>query len=171
MKLPNEVLARLADSDLSRIMYVVIHHTDDVDQDQDVTDINREHIGSGMFSAIAYNFVIQGDGAIQVGRPISKMNAANHGLNAVSVSIAFEGDFQPGTPNYNGEVPGEQQLHSAVTIINEWLKPKLPALHYLIGHSDVARIDGTPDDATACPGDLLRVRLPELRVATNLSAR
>jgi hypothetical protein len=172
--IPPALLSKMTDRNLSVLEYIVIHHTASTLMDEDITDIALEEERDQGFLWAGYNFVIHGkaphDGLIQVGRPLTKVPAAQLGLNTPGIAICLEGNFQPGDKLYTGEKPTPSQLASAITIINEWIKPKCPNLKYLIGHRDVARIVRTPSDATACPGDNLYAELHNLRVATNLTA-
>jgi hypothetical protein len=172
--IPQALLDRMTDRDVHDIRFVVIHHTAGTDMDEDIDDIASEEERDQGFVWAGYNFVIHGkaphDGLIQVGRPITKVPAAQLGLNTPGVAISLEGNFHPSDRGYTGEKPTASQLHAVVTIINEWVKPKCPNLRYLIGHRDVARIVNDSNDATACPGDLLYAELHGLRLATKLQA-
>jgi len=168
--IPPAILNEMTDRDPVLVTYAVIHHTACNLQNQDITDIALEEERSQGFVWAGYHFVIHGNGEIQVGRPITKKPAANLGLNEQSVAICLEGNFHPPDPHYAGELPSAAQLASAAHIIDDWVKPKCKNLRYLIGHRDVARIVATPNDATACPGDLLYQKLAALRLTTKLKA-
>jgi hypothetical protein len=173
MQIPQNVLDRLTDRDLSVVTYIVVHHTADSNQYKDIEEIAREEIASQGFVTVGYHAVIQGDGKVQYGRPIGKVPAANLGPgpvnNTASYAIALEGNFHPGSPGYTGERPTWAQLVALVSVVAN-AKRKLPNLRFLIGHRDVARIDGAPEDATACPGDRLYSLLPYIRIVTRLAA-
>jgi len=175
MLLTPELLARLTDRDIAQIEYFVVHHTADPDQVQDIAEIAAEEIASQGFSTVGYHAVIWKTGEVQEGRPIGKVPAANLGLNTLSYAASLEGNFQPGSPGYSGEVPSAEALAALVERI-ELVKSKCPNLKYLIGHRDVAaiavRLEGGSlgDYATACPGDDLYSHLHDLRVATGLGA-
>ncbi len=169
MEFTQEQLNRMTDRDLSVVAYVVIHHTADSSVNKDIAEIAREEIADQNFISVGYHAVIQGSGAVQYGRPITKVPAANLGMNTVSYAIALEGNFQPGSPGYTGEKPTKAQLTALVALI-EGVKPKLLNLRFLIGHNDVSRLTGTPDNATACPGRDLISLLPSVRARTGLHA-
>jgi hypothetical protein len=167
MIIPQATLDQLTDRSLAAVQYLVVHHTADNDQAQDAADIAREEIASMGFATIGYHAVIWKDGKVQFGRPIGKVPAANLGLNTVSYAISLEGNFHPPDAGYRGEVPSDEQIDSLLSLI-ELVKTKLPNLQFLIGHRDVAKIVDDPNDATACPGDLLYAKLHDLRVSTGL---
>lgn len=162
-------LANMTDRSVADIEYFVVHHTAAIDEDEDIVDISQEEMRDQGFIAVGYHAVIHGNGLIQYGRPMTKVPAANLGLNTQSYAVSLEGNFQPGAPGYSGEKPTDAQIKSLVGIILH-VKKTVPTLKYLIGHRDVARIVGVPSDATACPGDNLYSRMHELRVATGLKS-
>jgi hypothetical protein len=157
----------MTDRTLDQIVGWCLHHTAAQNQKEDIEDIATEEERDQGFVWAGYNFVIWKDGTIQVGRPITKVPAAQLGDNTPYVAICIEGNFQPTDAGYTGEVPSPAALAAVIRIVNEWLKPKCPNLRYGIGHRDVSGLVGVPDDATACPGDLLYAHMHDLRVATN----
>ena len=177
MIIPQEVLDNLTDRPLSVVHYIVVHHTADNDMDQDIAEIAAEERATMGFSTVGYHAVIHKDGKVQFGRPIGKVPAANTSVNAPnpakrsmntqSYAISLEGNFHPSDKNYTGEKPTPEQLHALIQLI-EMVKGKLPNAHTLLGHRDIARICNDPEDATACPGDLLYAQLPQIRKATHL---
>lgn len=169
MIIPQNVLDKLTDRDLSVVRYVVIHHTADNNQDKDIVEISHEEQASQGFLCVGYHAVIHKDGKIQFGRPIGKVPAANLGMNTVSYAISLEGNFHPPDANYAGEKPTNEQIQSLENLVH-LVRGKLPNLKYLIGHRDVARIMSNADDATACPGDLLYALLGVIRGATGLQS-
>jgi hypothetical protein len=169
MLIPQADLDAIPNNPISNYKYVAIHHSACNNQHQSAEDIAAEEKGRG-YVTIPYNFVLDGAGKILVGRPISKLPAATAGLNPYAIAICFEGNFQSDDENYGGEKPTDEQVHAAVTIINEWLKPKCHKLHLLIAHRDAAIIEKNPANATACCGNLLVARLPEMRAKTGLGA-
>lgn len=169
MLIPQSQLDQMPNNPPANYKYAAIHHTACNDQHQTAEEIAAQEQQRG-YMTIPYNFVIDGAGKILVGRPISKLPAATAGLNPYTIAICFEGNFQSDDENYGGEKPTAEQIHAAVTIINEWLKPKCPNLHTLIGHRDAAVIERNPNNATACPGNLLQALLGEIRAKTGLGA-
>jgi len=161
-------LKAMTDRPPFQVEYVVIHHTADNDQHQSIEDVAAGEIVSQGFVTVGYHYIVMGDGTVQIGRPLNKKPAANIGLNVQSVAISLEGNFHPSDSGYKGEVPSEAAIKSAITIVNNLLKPQCPNLRRLIGHRDVSRIVARPDYATACPGDILYARLHDIRVATQL---
>lgn len=158
MLLSADQLAAMTDRPTHAIEYIVVHHTAEDPTSTDIAVIAKsEEAGQG-FVTVGYHCVIQGDGKLQEGRPITKVPAANYGLNEQSYAIALEGNFQPGSPGYRGDKPTQAQLDALVARI-KLVKSKVPSAKYLIGHRDVAAIavkivgGTTADYATQCPGD------------------
>lgn len=168
MIIPQEQLDAMPNNPLSNYQYAAIHHTACPSQNQTAQEISVEEQARG-YIAIPYNFVIDGAGRIMVGRPIDKLPAATGGLNPYALAICFEGDFQPGDSAYTGEKPSDEMIHACVWLINNWIKPKCPGIHTIIGHRDAAGIEDDPLNATACPGDLLYARIPEIVSGTGLA--
>ncbi len=169
MLIPQADLDRMPNNPVSNYKYVAIHHSACNNQHQTAEDIATEEKARG-YVTIPYNFVIDGLGRILVGRQISKLPAATAGLNASTIAICFEGNFQSDDENYAGEKPTDEQVHAAETVINEWLKPKCHNLKTLIAHRDAATIEKNPANATACCGNLLIARLSDMRQKTGLGA-
>jgi hypothetical protein len=160
----------MTDRSLSVVTYLVLHHTADPTTNKDILEIAREEQASQGFTTVGYHAVIWADGTTQFGRPIGKVPAANLGLNTVSYAIAWEGNFEPGSPGYIGQKPTDAQITGFIFLAKN-VKTKLPNLKWLIGHRDVARIVADPGDATACPGVDAYTILPRLRAATGLASR
>lgn len=168
MEIPQAVLDRMTDRDAAAVVdTLVVHHTADNDQDQDIADIAREEMADQDFVTVGYHAVIKKDGTIQYGRPIDKVPAAALDYNTRSVDVALEGNFHPSDANYIGEKPSDAQIHALIGYVRNVLH-KCPRLSKLIGHRDVARLANDRSVATACPGDLLYNRLHDVRVATGL---
>jgi hypothetical protein len=165
-EIAQSTLDKMTDRTVEQIVGWCLHHTAAQDQEEDILDIAAEEERDQGFVWAGYNFVIWKTGEIQVGRPITKVPAAQLGDNTPYVAICCEGNFQPNVPGIPTEEPTPEQLASVITIVNQWLKPKCPNLKFGIGHRDVAGLVGVPSDATACPGDNLYAHMHDLRVAT-----
>lgn len=139
----------------------ILHHGDDA-WDTSPLDIDAQHRSQG-WDGIGYHFVIPKDGTIYRGRPLNMVPAAAEGDNYGSVDICLCGDFQPGTPGYDGSPSPEQEQSSKDLLV--WLhQPEQGlSLQRIIGHRDVSVMVGCPNDATACPGDTAYAKLPEIR--------
>lgn len=71
--------------------YIVVHHAaTKADHDATIEDIHRWHLARG-WSACGYNFVIERDGALRVGRPLWAQGAHVAGHNHYSVGICMVG--------------------------------------------------------------------------------
>ena len=146
---------------------LIVHHSDGP-QDQSPLAIDAEHRAENPpFAMIGYNFVIAGDGTVYEGRPVGFVPSAAFGRNSVSIDVCLLGDYQPGTPGYNGQVPTAQL--QALKDLSVAIHRQYPSIVRTIGHRDVASF--YPEDerylyATACPGDTLYAYLPEVRKYT-----
>jgi N-acetylmuramoyl-L-alanine amidase len=133
--------------------YIIVHHSA-TDPRASAEDIKKVHLERGM-DDIGYHYLINPEGIILEGRPISIVGAHARGLNQHSIGICCIGD-------YSFEQPSHAMLSSLKQLVGS-LKLRfaiLPA--HIIGHRDVITIapDATP---TACPGDALYAYLADLR--------
>ncbi len=135
--------------------YLVIHHTAGP-QMQDTQEIWDEHIAIGD-NGIAYHRIIKGDGTTVQGRPDDTVGAHALNVNHISVGIVLEGDFQS---TESQEKPTVEQIAALNSNLNDLLS-KYPYAK-IIGHRDVADITNDPSVATACPGDLLYQKIPDI---------
>jgi len=71
--------------------YIVVHHAATrAAHDATIEDIHRWHLAQG-WSGVGYNFVIERDGALRVGRPLWAQGAHVSGHNHYSVGICVVG--------------------------------------------------------------------------------
>lgn len=71
--------------------YIVVHQSaTKADHDATIEDIHRWHLSRG-WSGCGYNFVIERDGALRVGRPLWAQGAHVYGHNHHSVGICMVG--------------------------------------------------------------------------------
>ncbi len=129
--------------------FIVLHHTGGVPgEDPAVTDLDAAHRGLG-WAGVGYHYLIRKNGAVEAGRPSLAMGAHAEGANARSLGVALCG-------NFCGEDPTPVQLESAAMLLAVLAAAfgLPPDSGHVLGHRDL--------DATACPGDALYARLPEL---------
>ncbi len=126
--------------------YLVIHHTAG-NKNAKMEDEKALHLKEG-YVDIAYNAFIEWDGTFKMGRnwnDPSEDNAANHGLNQCSLSIAMAGNFEEHSAS-------EAQIKTLVQVSASWCKKFNIPVERIIGHNQVKDISGDWRDATLCPG-------------------
>jgi N-acetylmuramoyl-L-alanine amidase len=153
--------------ELSQITGFVVHH-EDGPWDETPLQVDAQHRAQG-WCMIGYTWVIGKDGTVYQGRPMNMVPAAAEDYNTASVDVSLTGDFQPGTPGYDGS-PTPEQLQSLKDLC-VYAHQQIPSIERIIGHRDVAGMENDPSVATACPGQTLYDLLPEIRayVAARLS--
>lgn len=114
-----------------RTTALILHHAAG---DGGAEAIHKAHLARGWYG-IGYHYYICKDGSIWRGRPEDSVGAHTYGMNAVSIGICFEGNFE------KEEMPA-LQLAAGKRLIADILA-RYPGI--IIGrHRDY--------DATACPG-------------------
>lgn len=151
----------------------IIHHSV-AKKTLDISDVAAMEEASQGFITVGYHAyakcvdVEKDEWVVQEGRPNDCVPAAALGYNTKSYDICIAGNYEPNVAGVPTDNVSENALKVVAAHIAE-AKTKLPNLKYLIGHRDVTNvITHDPNDATACPGDLLYARLHDLRVATGL---
>lgn len=127
---------------------IIIHHVGNTNADVSAARIHEWHLANG-WAGIGYHFVIRKNGNIEQGRPMDAVGAHCYGENSHTVGINLVGNFM----DYQ---PETAQMASGARLIAALCKAyKLePSANTVFGHRDF--------NATACPGDNLYARLPEL---------
>ncbi|MGH8104180.1 MAG: peptidoglycan recognition protein family protein [bacterium] len=137
---------------------IIIHHTatpraSDYAGHETVLEIQRFHQNDRGWDDTAYHFVIAPDGAVYEGRPprVEGAHVKNH--NQGSIGVALIGNFESG----EDKIPTAawRSLVKLVELLCERFEIPRRSIH---GHRDF-------NAATACPGDCLYSRLPDLRKA------
>jgi hypothetical protein len=119
---------------------IALHHMAHPDADE--YEVERWHKGNG-WVGIGYNYWIGLDGRIIEGRGLNQgAGVENH--NSHIISIGFQGNYEPFSPNikYLTEMP-QAQFEAGVWLIGH-LKEVLPNLKYIDGHCRW--------NPTSCPG-------------------
>ncbi|MCX5795846.1 MAG: peptidoglycan recognition family protein [Elusimicrobia bacterium] len=138
---------------------ITVHHTESgqpmgreaaIDELQAIQSFHQH--GRGWID-IGYHFIIDGNGQIWEGRPMTVIGAHVKDKNDGNVGISLMGDFHK--PKY--QKPTAAQFKS-LTALARWLSATygIPA-DRILGHRD--------QEQTTCPGDILYARLGELRKA------
>ncbi len=177
----------------SRLEHAIVHHTDGTnsyraaDVPGILAGIYRFHTGSRGWCDIAYNLLVDRFGGVWEGRlgGLDEATWGGHaqGFNTRSVGVAVLGTQQSGVVGGSPSAAtmaslrdvlawklGSQGIDPMGTVaIPSGGNPRFPAgrvvkLPVISGHGDTGQ--------TACPGDLLRARLPQLRrdVAARIAA-
>lgn len=135
---------------------VYIHHTGgEGDGATYVRLVQNNHMDVRDWRDIGYNFLVDDDGNIYVGRGYGNQGGANLGAdNSFSHSICAMGNFDT------------RRVPAALEDSIIWLLEQGAALGYwetddIRGHRDEL------DAATECPGDFLYARLPAIRLKVN----
>lgn len=134
-----------------------IHHTADngpasptFDAEAQLMKTTQQYHFSKGWSDIAYSFVVMPSGTVYEGRGWGVVGAHTAGHNSSSHGICFAGNFQETTPTLGA-------LVSCAGLLRDGLRQGFiaPGVHPTGGHRDVK--------ATACPGDRLYGRIPDIR--------
>lgn len=134
-----------------KITKIVVHHAAMPRDTTKKADVERVHIKRG-FSQIGYHKVIEGNGLVRDGRPVTIMGAHAKGANVGSLGICVTGNFED-------EFPSASQIASLVTLLTEWcMKYKLDSSK-VYGHFNVP--GGTT--ATLCPGKNMKSKLEGIK--------
>lgn len=126
---------------MRKIDYIVVHSSASPEGREDtVEDIHRWHKARG-FKDIGYHFIIELDGIVFEGRPISQQGAHVKGFNKNSIGVCYIG----GTSNDRDRKPKDtrtpEQKPSLRKLLSD-LKDMFPNAK-IVGHRDLT--------ATACP--------------------
>lgn len=128
---------------------VIVHHTAGSIHDS-VADIRRFHVEKRGYNDIGYHALISPDGHIAPGRPVWKVGAHCKWHNTGTLGLCFIGYYHP--PLNQAVIPA--QLKSAAVQIAEWAS--------MYGFSPSLVFPHSKFGATACPGDRIRERIPEI---------
>lgn len=173
MQLTQTQLTDMEQRDTSAVDTAIVHHAV-ADKTLDISQIAAMEQAAQGFITVGYHAYlkcvdpVKDEWVVQEGRPLDCVPAAALGYNLKSYDICMGGNYQPNVEGVPTDAVSENALKVLIAHLHE-VKAKLPALKYLIGHRDVTNvITHDPNDATACPGDLLYARLHDMRVATGL---
>ena len=125
---------------MSKRTMVIYHHTGSWEKDME--QVRAYHLRKG-WRDIGYNYVIEYDGKIRGGRPLTISGAHARGFNAVSVGIALLGNFME-------KPPTEQQIKSCIKLSVMLCKEHKINPSQLFQHKDKAN--------TLCPGKYFPIK-------------
>ncbi|BDS12355.1 peptidoglycan recognition protein family protein [Aureispira anguillae] len=132
---------------LDVITQIIVHHSASIGQIAE--DYARYHVLSKGWAAIAYHFIIEKDGTIIQGNPLTNISNHTAGQNTKSIGICLSG-------NFNLEQPSPKQLKSLKKLIHH-LRNQLPQALAVYGHKD--------HGSTSCPGTNLYQQLNQYQLA------
>lgn len=137
---------------IGNITAITIHHTatsnDYVDAVEVIKSIQKYHMDERGWCDIGYHFLVDRDGNIYEGRPLSALGAHVAGHNQGNVGIAVLGDF-------NEREPNAKEIDALVTLVSWLVEEYRIPLGNVKGHRDYA--------ATECPGEHLYEKLENIR--------
>ncbi len=136
-----------ATRDLDQIEQIVVHHSASLTGTAE--DFARWHVLERGWPGIGYHYVVEKDGSIIMGNPLTNISYNTQNQNTKSVGIVLSGDFEQ-------EQPTAAQMTSLSNLI-AYLRNELPQSLQVYGHRDFA--------ATSCPGDNLYSKLPQFKLA------
>lgn len=127
---------------------LIFHHIGNTNADVSAATVHQWHLANG-WAGIGYHYLIRKDGTIEQGRPLDTVGAHCYGENYHTVGINIVGNFEIAEPNAL-QMRAAARLAAALCRLYGFM----PSEQTIFGHRDF--------NATACPGENLYVRLPEL---------
>ncbi len=148
---------------MKKIDTIIIHcSATRMGQDVRASDIDKWHKERG-FSMIGYNYVIDLDGTVEKGRPLSMNGAHCIGYNDHSIGICYIGGLNSlGQPFDTRTYAQKKAMHKLV----ESLLEQYPSITKVLGHRDTSpdlNHDGkiTPNEwIKACPSFDVKADFP-----------
>lgn len=163
-----QVVAHPVTSKGQAVSLVVLHHT--VSRDQPFEDILRQvlhqHL-AGEYYDFAYNGAASNSSDQNAdGRgPLAQGGATGNGVDSYSLSIVAVGQFQPGAKDSNGnllpyQAPSDKLVENVAQLIASWIERGYVAKNFALDpHRKYY--------ATACCGDDLVARIPDIKARVN----
>lgn len=158
--------------DFNEVEHLIVHHSATSNAARDFTNVVRNiylyHTQTNGWSDIGYNYLIAPDGTLFAGRDPGqgeqdKVRGAHFcGKNSETMGICLLGDFTAAEPTLAAMQRLEHLLswkalkEALNPLANSW-HPANPQLPVIAGHRDGC--------ATACPGEHVYEKIPELRLA------
>lgn len=149
------------------VTHLIVHHSAGTNTANDWAAIVRAiwdlHVNGNGWADIGYNYLVDPNGVIYVGRGDNVLGAHFCGHNTNTMGVCVLGNFQQ-------QAPSSAALEALVRILawkadERGIDPFGISYHPSSGF-DVPNLAGHRDGcATECPGELLYARLPEVRVA------
>jgi hypothetical protein len=135
---------------MRKIDKIIIHHTAGSLFDT-VDDIRHFHIEKRGYNDIGYHAVVTPDGTVCAGRPAWKIGAHCKFHNTGSLGLSFIGFYHPPKNNKLSQL----QINGAVQQLVQWCRSYNISPQAIYPHSKFG--------STACPGDRIRERMPEIQ--------
>lgn len=142
-----------------RVNGIDLHHSASSRDQTKVADIRRWHVDQNKWSDIGYHYVIEGDGALRVGRPAHLVGAHVLGYNA----NYLRGTYRLGiclTGNFENERPNAAQIKTLVQLLAILCRRHGLNEQAIQGHRDHM--------ATKCPGYYLYREFRDITTAVSL---
>jgi N-acetyl-anhydromuramyl-L-alanine amidase AmpD len=133
---------------LDQITQTVVHHS--AATNQTAEDYARYHVNHHRWPGIGYHYVIEKDGTIVQGNPLTNVSYHTRGYNTKSIGICLSGNFEI-------EQPTAQQMHSLGLLI-DYVRGVVPNQMQVYGHRDFG--------STSCPGDNLYNQLGQYKLSS-----
>lgn len=112
--------------------YILLHHRAG---DGNLLSIHQEHLENG-WAGIGYHFYVRKNGEVWAGRPINTIGSHCPGMNAKSIGICFEGNFEK-------EKMNNIQMNAGLALI-KYVRSNYYPKAKIGGHREFY--------STACPG-------------------
>lgn len=117
---------------------IIVHCSDtEAGKDFKADDIRRWHIKGNGWKDIGYHFVIDIDGTVECGRPVSMVGAHCADHNATTIGICYVGGKDHGEHADTRTDAQKRSLQSLIAV----LKSCFPAISKVSGHKDYAKRD------------------------------
>ena len=120
------------------IKYIIVHHT--AHPTWDFNQTKDYHVNTLKWKDIGYNYFIEKNGVIVVGRSLDISGAHTLGYNSNSIGICLAGNFEE-------QMPTIQQLTALENLLDDLRIDYNISKSNIFGHRDVSK--------TECPGDNL----------------
>ena len=146
---------------------VYIHHAADPRpvpalEDSEARKFQNYHMASRGWWDVAYSFLITPTGRILEGRGLGVRPGATRNANASSYAVCFMGFFHDPV----NEEPSEVSIRAA-----GWLVQHLIEGEWLVDNPEILGHRDCKFSRTSCPGDLLYLRLKDIRSAAGLGEK
>lgn len=138
-------------------------------QDVRAADIDKWHKERG-FAMIGYNYVIDLDGTVEIGRPLTMVGAHCKGWNDRSIGICYVGGLDKNGNPKDTRTPAQKEAMNRL-VYN--LLEAYPTITQILGHRDTSpdlNGDGqiTPNEwIKACPCFDVKSEFPTLTIKAN----
>jgi hypothetical protein len=153
--------------DSKGIHYIVLHHSA-TDMGWTINDFVSHRLETGKaggakskYGGLGYNYVLLPlEHRIVADVPENQVSWSVALFNSPSLSICTAGYFHAPKNDHPTDAMIDLLAHKCAELC---LKYHLDPMKAIIGHRDTSKITKNPAIATACPGDLLYARLPDVR--------